>query len=342
MAGPLFGSGYMPAASPLGNELATIIRRAYIPKIVVQDLYNVHPMLSLLLRNAQRASGGVSPITVPVQGASFVTAQWAGYDGGFAQPTVNTALQPATFNLSVAVVPIPFYGMEALVSSSEVIVPRTLALMSDAGSILRQLLANTLYVANTNPLAMVGLLDAYDDSTTVATYGGINRTTAGNAFWKGTVKTSAGAVLTRAKWFPYLMSMVNANAGEEADMIVMSLSDWTTLATDYMTSESFRTVPGTRYGKDDPINAGFSALMLANTPIFADPYLAAGTAYFLNSKYLALYLHEDAPFTFSGFYPLIANNQIAQQGVLIAALATVCTKPKSGMRVTGITGGATL
>ena len=64
------------------------------------------------------------------------------------------------------------------------------------------------------------------------------------------------------------------------------------------------------------------------------------TAYLVNTKYFALYLSEDAPFAFSGFYSAIPNLQIANIGVVIVALQTICTKPVSGMQITGITGGA--
>ena len=80
--------------------------------------------------------------------------------------------------------------------------------------------------------------------------------------------------------------------------------------------------------------------MLGDTPIFADPFCPTGTSYIINSRYLALYMSEDAPFAFSGFYSAIPNLQIANIGVVIVAFDVVCTKPISGMHITGITGGS--
>ena len=128
--------------------------------------------------------------------------------------------------------------------------------------------------------------------------------------------------------------------GEAPDMVVMAPGDWTKLMTDFMSSETFRTTPGTRYGADDVINAGFRGLMLGDTPIFMDPFCPTGTAYLMNSRYLAMYMSEDAPFAFSGFYSAIPNLQIANIGVVIVAFDVCCTKPSSGSRITGITGGS--
>ena len=71
-----------------------------------------------------------------------------------------------------------------------------------------------------------------------------------------------------------------------------------------------------------------------------DPFCPTGTAYIVNSRYLAMYLSEDAPFAFSGFYSAIPNLQIANIGVVIVAFDVTCSKPVSGMRITGITGAS--
>jgi hypothetical protein len=95
-----------------------------------------------------------------------------------------------------------------------------------------------------------------------------------------------------------------------------------------------------KYGNDNAVNAGFRAVMLGNTPVLADPFCQMGTAYLINSRYLALYISEDANFAWSGFYSMIPNMQMASVGVLIIGLSLVCTKPVSGMQLSNVTGGA--
>lgn len=337
--GGLIGTGLVPGGA-IGQELASITRRAFIPKLIVQ-LYKASPVLNMLMRGAQRASGGVGQITVPVQGNSLVSAEWTDFGGSFSQPQDITGIQNAAQNLTVAAVPIPFFGMESLIQSSEVVIPRLKTKMADAKQVLVQLLSNALFTYNTGATVMSGLPQAYDDGTGASsTYANIDRSVAANSFWKSTKVTSAGAVLTRSAFIKYILQTTSLAGGESPDLIILSLSDWTTLMQDFMTVEQFNTTPGVRYGKDTPVNAGFRALMLGDTPIVADLYCPKGTAYMVNTKYFALYLSEDAPFAFSGFYSAIPNLQIANIGVVIVALQTICTKPISGMQITGITGGA--
>ena len=101
MAGPVYGQGYIPAAGAVVNELNAVTRRAFVPKLVVQ-IYAAAPFLSMAMRNAQRARGGLNQVTIPVQGNSFVSFNWAGYDGSYPQPTVNTAIQDALSAISLA------------------------------------------------------------------------------------------------------------------------------------------------------------------------------------------------------------------------------------------------
>ena len=336
---PQLGVGILPGGA-LGNELVAVTRRAFIPRLVVQ-LYKATPMLSLLLRNAQRAKGGASQVTAPLQGGSFVNFSWSDYSGSFPQPAVQTAVQNAEWNLKLGVVPIPFLGMESIVQSSEVVFPLLKARMADAKTVALQSISAALFTNNAaTPTIVDSLLQAYDNGNTVPVYGGVNRTVAANQFWQSTVITGAGASSTRVKTIPFLVQTTALAGGEAPDFAIMNPGDWTTLMTDFMGAEQFHTTPSTRYEADDLINAGFRGLMLADVPIFMDLWCPQGTMYIFNSRYLALYMSEDAPFAFSGFYSSIPNLQIANIGVVIVAFDVCVTKPSSGMRVTGITGNA--
>ena len=337
---PVLNTGLVPGGA-VGAELTAATRRAVVPALFVQ-IYKATPMLNLLFGTAQRAKGGMSQVTVPVQGSSFVNFAWTDYSGGFPQPAVQPGMQNAEFNLCVGVVPISFMGMEALIQSSEAIVPLMRARMADAKTVAVQAMSTALFTNSSNlPNAsqiINGLPQAFDDGTNVNSYGGISRTA--SPFWKSTLITGAGAVNTRSAMLSYLVQTTALNGGEAPDFCVMSPSDWTALMQDFLTLERFNTTPASKYGKDESVNAGFRGLMLGDTPFFMDPFCPKGTAYMLNTKYFAAYVSEDAPFAFSGFYSAIPNLQIANVGVVIIAMQTVCAKPISGMQITGITGGA--
>jgi hypothetical protein len=121
----------------------------------------------------------------------------------------------------------------------------------------------------------------------------------------------------------------------------MSIEDWTTLMTDFMSIERYNNDPSSRWGKDDPVNSGFRGLLLGDTPIFFDLNCPKGTAIGFNSKYITLVIHEDANFAWTGWYSTIPQGQIASVGLSLTALNLVCSKPSTGILIEGITGGAT-
>ena len=341
MASPIYGQGLVPSSGAITSELNAVTRRAYVPKLVV-NIYNAAPFLSLMMRNAQRARGGLSMISVPVQGNPFVQFGWTGYSGAFPTPPVVPGANVASWNLSVGTVPIPLYGMESLVQTTEAIIPLVKARMNDAKTVAVQQIASSIFgSASTNALAVNGLLDVYSNTDPGGSgspyYGGISRS--GSPYWASNNYATA-ITPSRVTMITRINQLQSFAGGEAPDFILMSLSDWTTLMTDYMSSEQFFTNPNMKYGSDDAVNAGFRAVMLGNTPILADPFLPKGTAFLINSRYLALYLSEDANFAFSGYYSMIPNMQMASVGVLIAAMALVCTKPVSGMQLSNVTGGA--
>ena len=292
-----------------------------------------------MLRNAIRASGGVSPYTQPVQTGQYVTSSWMGPSGQFNLPTDVAATVNAEFNLCALATPVQSLGLEQLVTQDAIAVASRLMLkLNDLKNSALASLAGALFGTNGgNVLQMFGLLDAYDDGTTVPVYGGLSRAT--YPTWGGLVVPAAGAILTRATFIPALLKAVKHAGGEALDFVVTSIEDWTTLLTDFMTVERYNNDPSSRWGKDDPVNSGFRGLLLGDTPIFFDLNCPVGTSFGFNSKYITLVIHEDANFAWTGWYSTIPQGQIASVGLSLTALNLVCSKPSTGMILKGITGG---
>ena len=157
------GGGILPASgSTQYTELTYVTRRAFIPKLVVQ-IYNSTPLLAALIANAQSANGGVSSVTVPVQGAQFVNAQWSDYSGSFAQPSVQQGAYNAEFNLKLMISPVPFLGMEGAVQNDAAIIPLVEARMNDATNVMMDAMATALYTNTSNTQQFIGLPVAVDD-----------------------------------------------------------------------------------------------------------------------------------------------------------------------------------
>ena len=90
---PLPGLGVVPSSGGLYNELTATTRRAYIPRLFVQ-MYYATPAFFHMMGNAQKSAGGLSQITVPIQGASMVQGQFTGY-AAVELPGVSEAVDAA-------------------------------------------------------------------------------------------------------------------------------------------------------------------------------------------------------------------------------------------------------
>jgi hypothetical protein len=325
-------SGGIVPGGLTGQQLSYITRRAIIPTVFVQ-VYQAHPLLSLLMANTQAALGGVGSITFPVQGSSFVSFQWGGFGGDFAMPQDQIALNNAQFNLKAGMVPIGFFGFESIIQSSEVVIPKLRAVTSDAAVVMKQALATALYSYTANPQALDGLVGAYDNGTNAATYGGIART---NGYWQGQYYPNSATIANRLGVANAIMKVHTGAGGEAPDFIVMNPVNWATLMSDFMGAEMFQTTPKSRYDSDSVVNAGFRAIRVLDVPVFPDPFCPIGEMYAINSRYLAMFMHPSLQMFFTGFESLVSQGQLASVGVLVAGLNMCCMKPSSGAHFTGI------
>jgi hypothetical protein len=327
------GGGILPASGTNQyNELTYVTRRAFIPKLVVQ-IYNSTPLMAALIANSQTASGGVSSVSVPVQGSQFVNAQWSDYSGSFAQPSVQQGAYQAEFNLKLLVSPVPFLGMEGAVQQDYAIIPLIEARMNDATNVMMDSMATALYNNTSNNQQFIGLPAAVDDGTGTATYGNINRSA--NTWWKSKQYAAGSVNPTRQNVLQYISGTVK-NGAEVPTFGVCGFGTWTLLAQDYVGQESYMITPGSGFDGDaNGPQAAFRALMVAGVPIYPDPYCPEGTLYLLNTNYLSLYIHEQASFAFTGFESTLPNFQIGYVGAVLMIAELVNTKPKAMTKITG-------
>jgi hypothetical protein len=327
------GGGILPASGTSQyNELTYVTRRAFIPKLVVQ-IYNSTPLMAALIANSQTASGGVSSVTVPVQGSQFVNAQWSDYSGSFAQPSVQQGAYQAEFNLKLLISPVPFLGMEGAVQQDYAIIPLIEARMNDATNVMMDAMATALYTNTSNQQQFIGLPAAVDDGTGTATYGNINRST--DTWWKSKQYAAGSVNPTRQNVLQYISGTVK-NGAEVPTFGVCGFGTWTLLAQDYVGQENYMITPGSGFDGDaNGPQAAFRALMVAGVPIYPDPYCPEGTLYLLNTNYLSMYIHEQASFAFTGFESTLPNFQVGYVGAVLMIAELVNTKPKAMTKITG-------
>jgi hypothetical protein len=324
------GGGIVPATGTSQyNELTYVTRRAFIPKLVVQ-LYNSTPLMAALIANSQSASGGVSSVTVPVQGSQFVNAQWSDYSGSFNQPSVQQGAFNAEFDLKLMIAPVPFLGMEGAVQQDAAIIPLIEARMNDATNVMMDAMATALYTNTTNNQQFIGLPAAVSSS---GTYGNISRSA--YTWWQSKQYAAGGVNPTRQNILQYISGTVK-NGAEMPSFGVCGFGTWTLLAQDFVGQEQYVITPGSGFDSDsNGPQAAFRALMVAGVPIYPDPYCPEGTVYFLNTNYLSLYIHDQGSFVFTGFESTLPNWQIGYVGAVLMIAELVNTKPKSMTQVTG-------
>ena len=300
--------------------------------------------------NAQRSAGGLNQITIPMQGQSMVQGQFTGYGGGFNSPSIIPGIQNGQFSTAYWVVPIPLPFGETVIQATDREISLLKARMNDAYAVTRQNVARLLFTNNSaNPLLPDSLYNANDNGTNVPTYGGINRTAAGNSAYQGQLINmssqftgySVNSLGFNRKAMSAVLEYITDNAGGEAPtFVVMNPADHATLNADFIGNEQQFVMPGRSYTMDTPIRSSFPNLNVAGIPIFADHFCPKGSAFAVNCKYTAMYMSEDAAFDFSGFYSLVPLGQIGQQGIVILGYDVVSAKSVSGALITNIGGSA--
>jgi hypothetical protein len=337
----LLGQGIIPASGSVATELTAVTRRGYIPMMVVQ-LYNSSPLWAALLSNAKTAYGGVSSISVPVQGQQFVNSQFSDYSGAFSQPQSQQGAFLAEFDLKALITPIPFIGLEGYVQLDHAVVPLIEARMNDATNSMSEAGSIALWNNYTNTQQFIGLPGAIDAGSNLSTYGNINRTN--NPWWQSTVVNTSSASATRKNAMQWVAT-VNKYGAEMPTFGITDFGTWTALAQDYVGAEQYNMTPGGAGFDTEGTRprSGYRALDVSGVPVYADPYAPSNTGsngiiYFCNSNYMALHVHEYANFSFSGFESLLPNYQIGYIAIVLTLAELVVSKPKAMGRFYNITG----
>lgn len=344
---PLPGQGVVPTGS-LYNELTSATRRAFVPYLFVQ-LYYATPTLFNLMGAAQKSAGGLSQITIPIQGQSMVQGQFTGYSGGFNSPVITPGVQNAQFPTAYWVVPVPLPFGETVIQATDVEISLLKARMNDVWSVTVQNVGQLLFSNNTaNSLLPNSFYDAFDNGTNVPVYGGISRSAPGNASWKGQYYVAGSSTgqsgnigFTRKTMSNSLIIIGDAAGGEAVGYVIMNPADFATLNTDFVGAENIYVPPNREYTMASPVRSSFPNLNVAGVPIFQDHFCPLGSAFYVNPKYTTMYMSEDAAFDFSGFYSLVPLGQIGQQGVVVLGYNVLTAKPSANATVVGIANPST-
>lgn len=328
----ILGTGIMPAAGAVADQLTATTRRGVIP-LVVDNYSKAHPFLAMLVANANMAAGGVSSITQPGKFGSAVAVQPSDYSGKFNLPSDNPVVSDAEWNLKLAITPIQMGGVEMLIQDEHAFVDLVASRFDDVGPAMADYDSLALYGNVTDTTQILGLPAAIDDGTNLVNYAGISRTT--QPKWKAYFRTvTAGTYPTRANVIQYIIGVTKNAGGEMPRAIFCGLATWAALQQDFQGMEIINRNPGNLGSRDDA-TSGFVALSIAGVPIFMDPYCAEGDMWHINDRYLNLYFHQNLAFAMSPFESLMSNGQFAYLSAILTMRELVCSKPAAQGHISG-------
>lgn len=341
----LLNFGIMPAAGAGGTQLAAVTRRAVMPAVVVQ-FGQASVLTSAMLSGAEPISGGVSPVTIPIQGNAMVNGGYVDYSGSFAAPQNIDGLSNYEYNLCAAVIGIPYYLFEGLIQQDADIVPIAWARMNDAGNFL----SNLMSLKNWAALSANSSLEPFSINDIIATtnptqgnVGNVDR--AANTFARANAQSiavinTASAAISRVNAMAALQYAAKASGGQPPSCAIVSPGFWAALAGDAIGAERYIVDKEGTYGDAaEGATIGFPAVNVGGIPWYADLYQTSDTvALFPNFDYLQSKIHQDAAFAVAGPESLLPQFQLGYVMALFILHATVCSKPSAQSRVTAWTG----
>ena len=200
----------------------------------------------------------------------------------------------------------------------------------------------------------LGILEAADDSTNVATYGGISRTafTSWKAFCVFLATTAIGTTTNDNSWQLMTRGYVGGSVGAEAPTVVFSSKDGVAAYMFLQGATGNNGMNQMRIAPMDEANLGFSGAMLYRAEMVADDHIVnplgtgaqagkIGVLYaYINENHTMFYYFGKKGFDYIPF--------VDQQGVVgrIARYVTVeqyaSTQPRLNAQISGANGLANL
>ncbi len=256
---------------------------------------------------------------------------YAGYD---LLPTgAQDVISGAQFTMRQYAVPVTFSGADTLMNSgSQALIDLIKSRVEVAESTMRNMINRHLYLDGTgnNGKNITGLAAAVPLANSTGTYGGIDRSVAGNAFWrnkKWQASVDGGGVATastlQSQWNQFLLQLTRNT--DTPDLIIAAPNIYS------MFQASMQTIQ--RVMDADKASAGFKSLEFVGIPVVFETQAAgisSNVAYFLNTDFLRLRTHKDRNFV------ALDDKQSTNQDATVKTLAWAGNLTCSGAQFQGI------
>jgi hypothetical protein len=293
---------------------------------------NVSKNNALLARLKQRGrtrtfSGG----RLIYEELSFAQNGNAGFYSGYDILPTNAqdVLTAAQFDIKQAACPIVISGLEELQNSGpEAMIDLLTSRIDVAEATMQNLVAGSVYSDGTGygGKEIVGLNAAVPLANTTGTYGGIDR--ASWTFWRNAIKDSANTTTLLADMNDLWSRLVRGM--ERPDLIVVDSVVWLAYLALVQDKQRFTTMEGS-----GSAGFGFPTVKFMDADMVLDGgiggFCPAGTAFFLNTKYLHF-----RPHSARNFVPLSPNKRYSiNQDAEVQILAWAGNMTSSGVQFQG-------
>ena len=329
--------GYYPTSSEGAERYFAIVHRNFNPFLIEQAFRKKPIFLSLVLRDlANPRGGGFNPIVQPVYfedwGANVNKLSWT---AGFEASPIKNPTVVAQWNMAGYVVAIdtllPEWSMMQGAGSEYAVIDTIKARFTDFYMELIDTIDTKILGYASSSDEMNGLQDAIDDGTTVATYGGLSRSTYSN--WAAPKYDASSVSFSNAwQYVIYYLDKYKANIpGDVPNIVLCSYGVFHKIATSLTSME--RIVTATPDEVDLTRGIGIQVLNIGGTYIIPLQKITDDTAYFCNFKYWEMAVNPDLFFALTDTVSLIPVNVLGWRTAILFAGNLVCYRPRYNFKV---------
>lgn len=273
------------------DQVTGITKRYFVPKLY-DNIFDSNPLLMRAKKNFYEKLDGGERILVPLNYATTTSSGW--YTG---TETLNTSdnqnITSAAYTWAQLYANIMIRRDEELKNSGNA---QVISLVKNKVKIAEKTLADTLgtglYSDGTDAKAIVGLRDIVAADQTV---GGISQSS--NSWWQAQVDSSTTTMTIGALQTQF------TSASIDSDHPSVGVTTRTLYDSYYGLLQ-----PQQRFIDSETAKGGFQSLMFNGIPIIHDSHCPANHLFFLNEKYLHLFVHKDEDMRLEPFQKPVNQN----------------------------------
>jgi len=334
---PVTGTGYYPTAAQAADRYFAIIHRRFNPFIIDATFRKQPVFLYLVLRDlAERYEGGFNPINQNIYftdwGAVINKMQ---FKSEFTPSPVQMPALVAQWNIAGLIASIDTLFTEWSIiqgaGSEYAQVDAIKTRFTDYYFALTDYVDSKIMATATATDEFNGLLDAVDDGTNVATYGGLSRSDYPN--WGAVVYSNTDT--TTEAWkliITYMHKYANAIGRVPFNLILCSYGVFNKIVMSMTSIE--RSIIATPSEIDLTRGIGIQSLNINGINVVANPKITDATVYFLNFRNFKFQYNPDAFFSLLGPESLLPVNVAGWRAAILFAGQFYCVNCKENMKVT--------